>query len=373
MPRLFFFLQKEFRQMFRNKAILRLSIVMPMMQLLLIPMAADYEVKHINLAVVDQDRTPYSRQLTEAMTASGYFQLVAHETAYPTALERVHAGSCDLVLTIPRGFERDLVRDAHAQLHLAADAVTGIKANLGAAYAQRIVSNFSDVLRRDGLVPPRRNEMPVVEIVQANWYNPHYNYKLFMVPGILAILVTMVGVTMSSLNLVAEKEMGTIEQLNVTPLRKWEFVLGKLLPFWVLGLVSLTVGLTVAYVVYGLVPLGSYFTILSIAALYLFGVLGIGLLMSTFSDTQQQVTLFSFFVTMFFVLMSGLYTSIESMPEWAQWLARLNPPTYIVRCIRSVFVKGSGFWDLRYEILWIFGFAVFFNALAIWNYRKKGG
>ena len=373
MRRLAFFLQKEFRQIFRNRAILRLVIIMPMMQLLLIPMAADYEVKKIFLAVVDQDRTPYSRQLTEAMTASGYFQLVAHESVYPRALELVHEGRCDLVLTIPHGFERDLVRDARAKVHVAADAVTGLKANLGSAYAQRIVANFSDAVRREWLDLPRRNELPVVEVVQANWYNPHYNYKLFMVPGILAILVTMVGVTMSSLNLVAEKEMGTIEQLNVTPLRKWEFVIGKLLPFWVLGLVSLTVGMVVAYVVYGLMPLGSYLTILGISALYLPGVLGIGLLMSTFSDTQQQVTLFSFFVTMFFVLMSGLYTSIESMPTWAQWLAEFNPPTYIVRVIRSVFVKGSGFWDLRYEIAHILGFAVVFNALAIWNYRKKGG
>ncbi len=373
MHRLIFLLQKEFRQMFRNKAILRLSVVMPIMQLLLIPMAADYEVKRIDLAVVDQDRTPYSRRLAEAMTASGYFRPVAHETAYPAALDLVHRGGCDLVLTIPRGFERDLVRDARARLHVAADAVSGLKANLGTVYAQRIVADFGDAVRREWIDLPRRSEAPVIEIVQANRFNPHYNYKLFMVPGILAILVTMVGVTMSSLNLVAEKELGTIEQLNVTPLRKWEFVLGKLLPFWVLGLVSLCVGLLVAFAVYGLVPVGSYFTILGIAALYLFGVLGIGLLMSTFSDTQQQVTLFSFFVTMFFVLMSGLYTSIESMPGWAQWLATFNPPTYIVRCIRSVFVKGSSFWDLRHEIAYICFFAVFFNALAIWNYRKKGG
>lgn len=372
MRRLSFLLQKEFLQMFRDKAILRLIVIMPVMQLLLIPFAADYEIKHISLAVVDHDHSPYSRRLIDGITASGYFQLSAYEQAYAGGLNSIAKGQSDLVLTIPYHFERDLVRDGKAKVHLAADAVTGVKASLGTAYAQRIIMGFSNDLRQELITMPRYNELPVVEVLSANWYNPHFNYKLFMVPGILAILVTMVGVTMSSLNLVAEKEMGTIEQLNVTPLRKWEFVLGKLLPFWVVGLISLSIGLTVAFVVYGLMPVGSYLTILGFAALYLFGVLGIGLLMSTFSDTQQQVTLFSFFVTMFFVLMSGLYTPIESMPVWAQWLSKINPPTHIVTVIRSVFIKGSTFWDLRVEMAYIIGFAFVFNGLAIWNYRKRG-
>lgn len=373
MNRLGYLLRKEFRQMFRNPAILRLIIVMPILQLILIPLAADYEVKHISLTVVDHDHSPYSSRLIQTMTASGYFQLSEYAAGYDEALHGIGKGTSDVILTIPNNFERDLVRDSKAQIHLAADAVNGVKAGLSVAYAQRIVNNFSDEVRKEWMVMPRYNELPVVEITSGNWYNPHYNYKLFMVPGIMAILITMVGVTMSSLNLVAEKEMGTIEQLNVTPLRKWEFVVGKLVPFWVLGVVSLCIGLTVAFVVYGLMPLGSYLTILGCGAMYLVGVLGIGLLLSTFSDTQQQVTLLSFFFVMFFVLMSGLYTPVESMPTWAQWLADFNPPTHIVRCIRSIFIKGSSFVDLRHELVYFVGFAVVFNGLAIWNYRKRGG
>jgi ABC-2 type transport system permease protein len=366
-----FLLQKEFRQIFRNTAILRMILVMPILQLILIPLAADYEVKEINLVVVDNDHSSYSRRLVEKVQASDYFQLQDYGESYQKALNYVEDGQADLILTIPAGFERDLYREQLAELHIAADAVNGVKAGLGTAYAQQMVMGFQQELLAELTAGQSEKAQAPIQTTSALWYNPHINYYLFMVPGILAILITMVGSFLAALNIVAEKEIGTMEQLNVSPIKKYEFILGKLIPFWVIGLVSISIAIVVAYLFYGIWPEGSLLVIYSYSGLYLLAVLGIGLLLSTVSDNQQQATLFAFFILMVFILMGGLYTPVESMPEWAQWMAAFNPPTYFIKVIRAVYIKGSGFGDLGSDFLATFGFAVFFNALAIWNYRKR--
>jgi ABC-2 type transport system permease protein len=197
------------------------------------------------------------------------------------------------------------------------------------------------------------------------------NYKFFMVPGILAVLLTMVGASLSALNIVKEKEIGTIEQINVTPVHKYHFILGKLIPFWVIGLVILSIGLTIAWLVYGIVPLGSFVVIYCFAALYLLAVLGLGLLISTVTNNQQQAMLISFFLIMVFVLLGGLYTSIDSMPGWAKAVTKLNPVAYFVEVIRMVVLKGSGFADISRDMLIMLGFAVILNGWAIYSYKKR--
>ena len=363
-------LQKEFRQIFRNPTILRMILVMPVMQLILIPFAADFEIKGLTVNVVDLDHSAYSVRLVNKMAATGYFKLVGYGESYKNALVSVGNSEADIILTIPQGFEKEIVREQKAAVHIAADAVNGVRAGLGTGYAGQIIADYNQEIRSEWLTAARFSELPQIQISSVNWYNPHNDYHLFMVPGILAVLVTMVGSFMSALNIVSEKEAGTIEQLNVTPLKKYQFILGKLIPFWVLGMVSITMGMGVAYMIFGIVPAGSYSTVYGFASVYLLGVLGIGLLISTFSDTQQQATLFSFFFMMIFILMGGLYTPIESMPEWAQWVAAFNPPAYFIKVIRAVFIKGSTFGDLLPEFYRIIGFAVVFNSLAIWNYRK---
>ncbi|UBM60889.1 ABC transporter permease [Marinilongibacter aquaticus] len=366
-----FLLQKEFKQIFRDPAILRLIFIMPMVQLILIPFAADYEVKDIHISVVDLDHSSYSRRLVEKIRASSYFQLVETPPSYTEALKAVESGDADLILTVPADFERELVKSDEEQLHLAADAVNGIRAGLGTSYASQIIAQFNNEIRGEWYQFPRKSPFPRIDVSFANWYNPHIDYHIFMVPGILAILVTMVGSFLTALNIVAEKEVGTIEQINVTPIKKHEFILGKLIPFWVLGMVSITLGMIVAFVVFQILPLGSFLLIYLFAAIYLLGVLGIGLLVSTFVDTQQQATLFAFFFMMIFILLGGLYTPIESMPHWAQWLTKINPPAYFIRVIRAVYLKGSNFQDLLPEFWAMLGFAVFFNAMAVRNYRKR--
>lgn len=365
-----FLLQKEFRQIFRNKAIVAMILAVPVVQLLILPLAANYEVKNINLSVVDNDRSNYSQKLISAVTASGYFKLTGASASFKEAFRLIEADKADLVLEIPSGFEQNLVRENGQTLFVAVNAINGSKANLGGAYLNNIIRNFNTDIRLQLASADSVHPMPVIEIASSNWFNPLMNYRFFMVPGILAILVTMVGGYLTALNIVKEKEAGTIEQINVTPIKKHHFILGKLIPFWILGLVVFTLGLTVSILVYGIVPKGSLLLLYSFIAVYLLAVLGLGLLISTFCDTQQQAMFIAFFFLMIFILMGGLFTSIDSMPPWAKFIARLNPVSYMIDVMRMVVLKGSGFNDIKYHLTKIILFAIVLNSWAIWNYKK---
>ena len=366
-----FLLQKEFRQIFRDPSILRIIFVMPMIQLLILPWAADYEIKNIQLAVVDHDHSDYSRQLVSKITASGYFILQDYTPSYNAAVVGIEKDKADLILEIPALFEKELVKEDEARLFIAVNAINGTKANLGAAYLRSIIQDYNREIRNDWIQFPRFSPETTIELTSSNWFNPLMNYKFFMVPGILVILVTMVGSFLAALNIVKEKEIGTIEQINVTPVKKYQFILGKLIPFWVLGLLILSIGLLISRLAYGIVPAGSLLTIYVFAAVYLLAVLGLGLLVSTFTGTQQQAMLISFFMMMVFILLGGLYTSVDSMPDWAQVITKINPVSYFIDVMRLVVLKGSGLADIKTHLLTVFGFAVGFNGWAIFSYRKR--
>ena len=364
-------LQKEFRQIFRDKAILRLIFIMPMIQLLILPLAADYEVKNVRITVVDQDRSPYSRQLVEKISASAYFVLIDYNNSYNEGLQQIENGNAELILNIPPHFEKNLISENSSSLFIAVNAINGVKANLGSVYLRNIIIDFNREITMDFVQPPRFNPQPTIRISSLNWFNPLLNYQYFMVPGILVILVTMVGGFLSALNIVKEKESGTIEQINVTPIRKYHFILGKLIPFWILGLVVLTIGMILSWLFYDIVPIGSLWTIFAFAALYLLAVLGLGLLVSTYSHTQQQSMLISFFFMMVFILLGGLFTPKESMPAWAQVFTLINPISYFIEVMRMVVLRGSSLFDIRYHIFAVAVFAIVFNGWAIINYKKR--
>ncbi len=336
-----FLLQKEFRQIFRDPGILRIILIMPVIQLLILPWAADFEIKRIKLAVVDHEHGEYARQLINKITSSGYFVLTSYSNSYESSLNKVERDKADLVLEIPDHFEKNLIKDNEADLFIAVNAINGVKAGLGSGYLRNIIQEYNREIRLKWVQFPRFSPEAQIDVTSSNWYNPSMTYKYFMVPGILVILLTMVGTNLAAANIVREKEIGTIEQINVTPIKKFHFVLGKLIPFWLLGLFVLTVGLTIARVAYGIVPQGSFLTIYVFAALYLLAVLGLGLLLSTYSANQQQSMLLSFFVMMVFILLGGLYTSIDSMPEWAKWITKFNPVSYFIEVMRMVVLKGS--------------------------------
>ncbi len=366
-----FILQKEFRQIFRNTSILRMIIAMPVIQLLVMPLAADFEIKNINISIVDHDHSPYSRKLIDKIISSGYFKLNDYSTSFNQSFQEFQTDRSDLLLEIPKNFEKGLVKENTNSLFLAVNAINGTKASVGSGYLSRIITNFNSDIRQDWIQPTRASPSPVVEVTSINWFNNNLNYSIFMVPGILVSLVTMIGVYMCALNIVKEKEVGTIEQINVTPIKKHQFILGKLIPFWVIGIFVFSLGLFgVGRLVYGIVPVGSIALLYSFLGLFLIAVLGIGLLISTYSSTQQQAMSLAFFCMMLFMLMSGLFTSIDSMPEWAKWVAACNPVTYFIDVMRMVVLKGSEFKDIKVHFIVMTGFAILFNGWAVLNYKK---
>lgn len=365
-----FLLQKEFKQIFRNRSILVIIMVMPVMQLLILPLAANYEVKNINLSVVDHDHSSFSQKLISKITASGYFKLQSYNASFKDAFQLIESDKSDLILEIPEGFERDLVRENHQKLFIAVNAINGTKANLGGAYLTQIIRIYNEAIPVKWLPEAALTQSSIIEITSSNWFNPFLNYDLYMVPGILAILVTMVGGFLTALNIVKEKEVGTIEQINVTPIKKQYFILGKLIPFWILGNVVFSIGLIIARLVYGIIPLGNLLVLYGFIWLFLLAVLGFGLLVSTYSNTQQQAMLIMFFFMMIFILMGGLFTPIESMPNWAKVIARFNPLSYMIDVMRMVILKGSGWKEILPQLWKIALFAIVLNTWAILNYRK---
>jgi len=337
-----------------------------------LPLAADYEIKNINISIVDRDHSTYSDRLVRKITASGYFRLANYGQSYNKAFESIEQDKADLILEIPQGFEGKLIRENQQKVFIAVNAINGTKANLGGVYLNRIINHFNQEIRKEWSSPSQKPvRLPQVEITATNRFNPFLNYRYFMVPGILVTLVTMVGVYLCALNIVKEKEVGTIEQINVTPIKKIHFILGKLIPFWVIGMFVFSVGLFgVARFIYGIIPQGNIVLLYSYLAIYLVAILGIGLLLSTYSQTQQQAMSLAFFFMMVFILMSGLFTSIDSMPTWARVIANLNPVTWFIEVMRMVVLKGSGFAQIKLHYVVMIGFAVFFNTWAVLNYRK---
>lgn len=365
-----FILQKEFLQIFRNKAMLPIIFLVPIIQLLILAYAATFEIRHISLAVVDHDLSPSSRLLTSRMVSSGFFDLNSFGFSQDQALKEMAADKADLVLEIPDHFEKDLVSGRGTSLQLIANAINGSKAGIATGYASAIISQFGGDI---GIKKMQSGEDKGhrIAITYSNWFNPGLLYTNFMVPGILVVLVTIIGAFLSGMNIVREKEIGTIEQLNVTPIRKYHFIIGKLMPFWVIGLFELAFGLFVARLIFRIPVAGSLGLVFAFAAVYLLVVLGIGLFISTVTDTQQQAMFIAWFFVIIFILLSGLFTPVESMPGWARKLNVINPVAYFIEVIRMVLLKGSRFRDISEQFAFIGSYAVIINLLAVWNYRKR--
>jgi ABC-2 type transport system permease protein len=367
MKTLRFLLEKEFRQLLRNRQLMRTLLLAPLIQLILLPMAADYTVKNIAIAVTDNDHSPSSQRLIAKITASGYFRLAGYTASYPQALKMVEEDKADLALQIPAHFERDLVRENAKQVYVAINAIEGTKANLGGAYLRSIVSDFNDDLRVQWAVI---DDAPQVTVASSNWYNPFLRFPLYMVPAILVTLVTAMVAMQSAFNIVQEKESGTIEQINVTPIRKHIFIIGKMIPFLVLGIVLFTMGLLVGRLLYGIVPVGSLLVLYVSLVVYLFAMLGLGLLLATYSNTQMQAMSLSFFFINIFNMMSGVFTSVDSMPGWAQAIVATFPPSHFIKIMRTVVLKGSGFSDIMPQLWAMAAIGLFLNTWAVLNYRK---
>ena len=369
MRRLLFIVQKEFIQIMGNKAMLPLMTILPIVQLMLLSFAADSEVKNVNITITDLDQSQFSHQLIGQITASDRFTLINAPLSTHLSDNDLLAGEADIVLNIPPAFERDFLKGQPVKLQLLVNAINGQAAIVGSGYLRAIIQDYNSNIRMETARGPGK-VAPRIEVTSANWYNPDLNYKHFMVPGILGELVIILVILLSAMNTVREREVGTIEQINVTPIKSWQFILGKMIPFLFIGMFLLTIGLTIGKLVFDIPMVGSLWVVFGYCFVNLVAVLGIGLLISNLVDTQQQAMLVAFFFVMIFILMSGLFTPIESMPEWAQVLTIPNPVAHFVAVMRKVLLKGSGFADVAWNFRVTMIMALVFNGLAVLSYRK---
>ncbi len=373
-----FLLRKEYLQIFRDRIMVAQLLLFPAIQLALLANAATFEVKSARLVVVDEDRSATSRGLVDRMRAAGRFQLVGATASAERADEAMMRREAAVILHVPREFERDLVRTRVAPVQLVLNAEDGAAAGVTLSYAQRIVAGYASELgatlrlstagsETGGPVPGQG----VLDVRTRGWYNPDLDYRFFMVPGILVQLVTMVGTLLTALNIVREKELGTLEQLNVTPVRRGEFIAAKLIPLWSLGLVALTIGMLVARFAFHVPMRGSVLLVFATASVYLLAALGIGLLVSTVVSTQQQAIFLTFFIVLVYLLMSGLFTPVRSMPTWAQWIAQANPVMHFVEIMRAVMLRGAGVQEIARSLAILSAIAIGVFSLSVRQYAKR--
>ena len=348
-----YLIEKEFKQIIRNSFLPRLILLFPCMIILVMPWAATMEVENIRITIVDNDRSPSSKRLVNRIRASRYFRLTALPNSYKEGVKSVEKDKADLVLEIPFGFEKEQVNGQTASALIAVNAVNGTKGALGSSYLQQILS-------------------PQATAASARYlFNPHLDYKVFMIPALMTMLLVMLCGFLPALNIVGEKEKGTIEQMNVTPVSRFDFILAKLVPYWLIGFIALNLCMLLAFFVYGLSPAGNIFTIYLSMLIFVLVISGLGLTISNYSSTMQQAMFVMWFCMLVFILMSGLFTPIRSMPEWAQALTCANPLRYFMEIMRMVYLKGSHLMNILPQLGILTCFAILLYAWAILSYRKQ--
>jgi ABC-2 type transport system permease protein len=341
-----YLLQKEFLQIRRNSFMPKIIFIFPIMVMCVMPWVMNQEVKNIRVDVVDMDRTTQSQQLVHQIEASNYFIFNGQKDTYQEAMKDIETSEADIILEVRDG-----------QYLIAANAVNGTKGSIGSAYLSQIVSgNLSPLTSHNS---------------QLTLYNKGQNYKVFMIPALMGILMMMLCGFLPALNIVGEKEKGTIEQINVTPVSKWSFILAKLIPYWIIGLLVLTVCLVLSWLVYGITCQGPLVLVYLLAILLALFFSSFGLIVSNYSDTMQQAMLVMWFFVVCLMLLSGLFTPVRSMPDWAYLTTYINPMHYFADAIRTVFVRGGGFQSIAHQVA---ALAVIASVMSVWavaSYKKN--
>ncbi len=362
-----YLLQKEFLQMRRNTFIPRLIVMFPIMMMCVMPWVMNMEVKNIVVDVVDNDRSSLSAQLVHRIEASDYIVFGGQKASYAEAMADVERSTADVIVEIPSHFEHDMRRGENPQIFVAANAVNGTKGTMGSSYMANIITgHIASVVAKGGVSSAASSLVSVLYL-----YNKYLNYKVFVIPSLMAILILLMCGFLPALNIVGEKESGTIEAMNVTPVRKWEFILAKLIPYWLTGMVVMTVCFILAWAVYGITSEGNIALVYLLAMLLALVMSGLGLVISNYNDTMQQAVFVMWFVVMCLLLLSGLFTPVRSMPHWAYLTTYANPVHYFIDAIRTVFVRGGDFSSIARQVLALGGFAVVMNVWAVASYRKS--
>jgi ABC-2 type transport system permease protein len=365
-----FLLEKEFKQLFRTPAMVAITVIFPLVVMLIMPWAATLDIKGIKVSIVDNDFSDLSKDFTQRIQNSTYFELTSLKTDYTQSIEQIEYGYADLVLEIPSKFEYDIINSGSTTIQVSVNSVNSIKGIMGQSYISSLAMEFSQEQILDK-INSSESVLPHVSIASKNMYNPTLDYKHTMIPGLIMIIMIVLCGFLPAVNIVAEKERGTIEQLNVTPISKLTFILAKLIPFWIIGFFALSIGFLLAWLVYGLLPVGSFGLLYLSCGLFVLIMTGFGLVVSNSSATMQQATFVMFFFVIIFIMMCGLLTPVDSMPDWAQTIAAFTPTKYMVNILRCIYLRGSDIVDLKIDFIALTATMLFFNIWAVLSYRKQ--
>ena len=356
-----YLIQKEFLQIRRNAFLPRLIVIFPIMMMCVMPWVMNQEVKNIRVDVVDNDRSTLSRQLVHSIEASNYFIFNGQKPTYEAALKDIEKMDADVVMVIPQHFSRDIVRKRNPQVLIAANAVNGTKGSIGATYLSQIITIK---------VSPSAERMQS-KVSSLFLYNKHLNYKVFMIPALFAIVMMLMCGFLPTLNIVGEKEAGTIEQINVTPVPKWAFILAKLIPYWIIALFVIVVCLVLSWLIYDITCQGPLWLVFVLSMLLALFWSSFGLVISNYSDTMQQAIFVMWFFVVCMLLLSGLFTPARSMPHAAYLTTYINPMHYFVDAIRTVFVRGGGLNNVAHQIVALLAIGMIMGAWAVRSYKKR--
>lgn len=356
-----YLIQKEFLQIRRNAFLPRLIVIFPIMMMCVMPWVMNQEVKNIRVDVVDNDRSTLSRQLVHSIEASNYFIFNGQKPTYEAALKDIEKMDADVVMVIPQHFRRDIVKKRNPQVLIAANAVNGTKGSIGVSYLSQIITIK---------VSPSAYTMQS-KVSSLFLYNKHLNFKVFMIPALFAIVMMLMCGFLPTLNIVGEKEAGTIEQINVTPVPKWAFILAKLIPYWTIALFVIVVCLVLSWLIYDITCQGPLWLVFVLSMLLALFWSSFGLVISNYSDTMQQAIFVMWFFVVCMLLLSGLFTPTRSMPHLAYLTTYINPMHYFVEAIRTVFVRGGGLNNVAHQIVALLAIGMIMGAWAVRSYKKR--
>jgi ABC-2 type transport system permease protein len=372
MQQILYLIQKEFRQILRDKPMLFITFFAPLVQMTILGFAITVDVKNISTVIADYDRTPVSREICRKFENNSYFSVKCYIEGQTNLREHIDDWQAQLAIIIPAGFARDLQRKSRPEIQIIVDGLDGNTAGIAVGYAQGILAEYAaEVATSNPSYAAWLRNAAAVEPQIRMWYNLDLESKNFMVPGLIALLLTVVTMFLSAMGLVREKEIGTLEQLMVTPIKTYQLILGKVLPFFILGFFALTLMIVVAFIVFQLTVAGSLVLLFVLAALYLLSTLGLGIFISTLAHTQQQAMFISWFFMIFLIFMSGFLFPIENMPPLVQKLTYLDPLRYFVTISREIFLKGSSAKYLINEIFCLAGFGIVILGLSTLKFQKR--
>ena len=374
MRQIFYLVQKEFRQIFRDFSMVRILFVVPLIQIFILGNAITTDVKNIKIVFQDQDKTPYSREFISQFVHSRYFKITGFEEDYTRLSSYLDSGKANLAIVIPSHFQRDIVLQKKPDIQLLVDGVDGNSAGVSLGYITDIVQKYQErLIESSPDLSLQIKNIRRVEMEPRFWFNPNLESKLYIVPGIIALILLIITLFLTSMGIVREKEIGTLEQLMVTPIRSYQLVIGKIIPFSILGILEIMISMGFVYLIFGIGVKGSLLLLLFESSIFIISTLGLGIFISTISDTQQQALFVAWFFMIFAILLSGFFIPIANMPPVIQQITRLNPLRYYIVILREIYLKGTSIKDLIPETLAMVTFSTCLFLAAVMRFRKKLG